>query len=629
MTKTIMILQVGLIVSSAAQVASADSWPQFGGPRRNFQADDSSSTDDYQGKARLRWKIKLGDGLSSLVADDAALFVMYLALGDEENSKQQEQKEVVAAVSRTTGKVLWERSYPCGWIEQQEAFGGRLRSPQATPAIVGDSLITLGFTGILHCWERKTGTIKWKRNVVEDFGAVPVQFGFSSSPMIHAGKVFLLTGGQEGGLLCIDGESGEVQWNVPCGEASYATPTILDIEGDDHIVFVTRNRIVGVSMDRGELLWTYMLPYPGLTNVPTPLAMGDGRLVVSGQGVGGTIQLAIRRNEGEWKATEQWRHNTQFFYCNWHLLNELIIGCNDKLLVALDSDSGKRVGLWRGYENSNLVVSDGRIIILDGEGGLTVMQRDAAGMQVLASHQVLDQRCWTPPTLVDQSLFCRGSDEIVCVQWGDAAEGELLKQKELREANLAFRRSGVASSRPVKLDPVNEIVTAYETDGIDSAWKVYVKHRKEGTDRLSHDSRMQLVELALQEGLVGFAEQVKEHALEDFPESQTENASLRQLFQNKSPRAETETHLGENGLLYVQLAVRNVSHGTLQTEVQGPAKHPFGYGIPFPTGKVRIEKWPVGTRLFMSHNGVRGELLLTVKASDAGKTLQIRPSEAD
>ncbi len=619
-----LILVIAWFASSSASELFATTWPQFGGPNRNFQVTRSSAPQSFDSEPRLRWKVSLGEGLSSLVADESVLYAMYLA---PSNDNKSEQQELVAAIDRVTGEIVWRREYACGWIEEQEAFGGRARCPQATPAILGDNLITVGFTGIVHCWDRESGAVKWKRNMIENYDAVPVHFGFSSSPMVHKGKVYLLTGGKQGGLVCLDGESGEVQWNVPCGEASYATPTVLEMAGGNHVVFVTRDRILGVSADKGEILWTYQLPYQGLTNVPTPLVMGDGQLVASGQGVGGTVRLSINHVNGEWAVDESWRCNTQFFYCNWYMQDDIVIGCNDKLLVALDASSGDRVGRWRGYENSNLVVSGKRVVILDGEGQLTVLRRDAQGLEALSKYQVLKQRCWTPPTLVDRDLYCRGGSEIACVHWHDSAAGEELPRREMRERSLAFRRTDRNSSPAEAVDPVAQITTTYEDGGVDAAWKSYEKLRAGGSGVLSHENRVKIAELALAEGLVGFAEQIKEHTLKDFPDARAKNDILLQLFMEKSPRPKAETHLGENGLLYVQLAVRNTGHTALHTQVKGPARHPFGYGIPFPQGKLRIEKWPVGTRLFTSHNGVQGKLLFTVKKSDAGKILEITPSE--
>ena len=57
--------------------------------------------------------------------------------------------------------------------------------------------------------------LSWQFDLTDRFGSIPVQFGFSSSPIIDDGNIYLLAGGQRGGLVCLDVATGQPRWNVP------------------------------------------------------------------------------------------------------------------------------------------------------------------------------------------------------------------------------------------------------------------------------------------------------------------------------------------------------------------------------------------------------------------------------
>jgi outer membrane protein assembly factor BamB len=605
----------------------AEDWPQFGGPSSNFQLNGEAKLDTDKFVPTFRWKRTLGDGMSSLVASGDLLYTTYLAPPtDIDESKPQQQRahrEVVVALDRSSGNTQWAYEYDAGWIDDQEAFGGRVRSPQATPVIIQDSLVTVGFTGLLHCFDQATGKVKWKLNLIDRFGAIPVQFGFSSSPIEQNGRLIVLAGGEQGGLLSLDVDSGEVQWNLPCQEASYATPVVFSVGETSQVAFVTRNHVIGVKCESGELLWRYPLPKPGLTNVPTPLHVGGGRLIVSGQGCGGTRELKVSRAGERWQVDEGWFSRTQFFYCNWILWDQLIIGCNGDLLVAMDAESGTTVGRWRGFANSNLVAEADKLLILNGNGELITALAKQESLQILSRHQLMDQRCWVPPSVTGQNIFCRAGRQIVCVQMTDDPALAKLKPLRIKQAELSMRPAKGKVSKAEAIDPVDQIISAFEKQGPQPGQDVYVSLRQQGDD-LKLEHRRALAELAVGQGLIDFAKQILSHAVEDFPDLAEARQMQQSMLEEMTPRLSSKTNRGENGLVYVQFRIRNDTWKTVQTYVKGPQEHPFSYGIPFRIGSSRVETWPVGTRLYETEHGIRSSVLLTVEESYAGKTINLK-----
>ncbi|MEM8668488.1 MAG: PQQ-binding-like beta-propeller repeat protein [Planctomycetota bacterium] len=461
----------------------------------------------------------------------------------------------------------------------------------------------------------------WQINLVDQLDAIPVQFGFSASPIIAGGRLYVSAGGSKAGLICMDPKDGNILWNHGFGEASYATPLVTTIQETRQIIVMNRETIDGIEAETGELLWQYSLPKSGLTNVPTPILTDNG-LVVSGQGIGGTVQLTLQKSSSGWSAKEGWFSDFQFFYCNWVLHNETVIGCDGDLLMAFDIKTGKRLGRWRGFAGANVCCRGDQLLVLHGDGRFSSVQIEPTGLVVQTQHMVWDKRVWTPPTLVDDQLFSRCGSLVSRVDLTTGHMGEEIKSNRIARSQLAF-----SSSRPEStsaIEPVERIVSALETQGPDAAWKIYGQLRS--AKRLTIEDHHELVQLAIDNGMTNEARRLAADAQQDYPMSETLSV-IGKMIRDLDRKPRPEISRGKNGLDYVEFAIVNGSEDTLQTYVKGPEEHPFSYGIPLRPGKTRIEKWPVGTKLYHHPDKPRGEVLLKVSRSDAGKTIEVTANQ--
>lgn len=606
---------------SEGPLLTSTAWPQFGGPERNFQSPELFHVAAHN--PTKVWQRTLGDGMSGVVTDGEACYTSYLVPISKEESElpesERSHREALVAMDCTDGKVQWVYEYDAGWIEEQQAFGGRKRAPQATPVIIGRSLIGIGFTGLMHSLDRETGKVLWKVDLFERFGGPRVQFGYSSSPVPFGEYVLVLAGGQRGGLVCLDAATGKEIWNTPCKEASYATPIIWNRPDGRQIVFMTRNRVIGVNADNGSTLWEYRLPGEGLTNVPTPLAIDDVGLIISGQGVKGTRRLDIVREGSEYTAKEAWQSSAQYFYCNWVLCDETLIGCDGDLLLALDVQTGKTLGKFRGYRDTNLIRTATGILAFHGDGDLSTLEIRSNEFRVTGKYHVFEARCWTPPTLLSNHLWCRGDDQLIYLNLGGGDPRAAVVASKIRKPVLLLEPKLSLESEPSQQsstppDALQAILSAFESQGAERAWMVYNQWRDNDADSLSIEQRRRLVELAKAEGLDRFAKQIAEHLAADFP---------KELENEKAKTPSQKTTRGKNGLVYLELGVRNVTNTTIQAYVKGPGKHPFSYGLPLPVGRVRLENWPVGTKLYRTEAGVRKEVLLVVEKQMAGQVFDV------
>jgi len=74
---------------------------------------------------------------------------------------------------------------------------------------------------------------------------------------------------------------------------------------------------------------------------------------------------------------------------------------------------------------------------------------------------------------------------------------------------------------------------------------------------------------------------------------------------------------------YVEVKLKNTRFVRIHTQIKGPKNKKFGYGMPFNPKQVRAENYPVGTKIFKVNKYGLKKLLVTIGASDDGKTIDL------
>ncbi len=364
------------------------------------------------------WTRPFGTGAGRVASDGARLY----ATSAVPKTGAAGAFEVTTALDPATGKTLWEERAPFAPRPGQESFGGSPMRPQATPAVGGGLVFTLGFSGVLQARDAATGKLAWGTDLVESHGATPVQYGFAGSPILEGGKLIVPVGGEHA-AIAFDPATGKVVWASEPAEPAYATPVPLTVAGRAMIAILTRDTLLGLDAATGETLWAYKLKDKGLTNVPTPIALSGGRLLISGQGVDGTRMLRLR-DEGKarmsYAVEEVWaRPKVQFFYTNWAADEQCVYGYpaqGGKRFAALSLDDGKLVSQDISQTDANVVPVGGEFLLCRGDGLLSLGKFTPDGFEARARGKATSGRVWAAPTVAGDAVIVRSDGELACVK---------------------------------------------------------------------------------------------------------------------------------------------------------------------------------------------------------------------
>jgi outer membrane protein assembly factor BamB len=397
----------------SVSVLTAD-WPGWLGPRR-----DGTSTEKiaaWKGTPKVLWRVAVGPGHSSPIVADGKVF-----LHTRVKDKDTEAEEVTAYDSKT-GKLLWARDYPRSKFSSPFGTG-----PQATPSVVDGKVYSFGATGVLTCIDAKAGSIDWKVETQKEFKAKNLFFGAASSPLVHAGKVYVNVGGKGASVVAFDAKNGEVVWKALDDPASYSSGVVLGSGSDEQVVFLTQQGLRGFTAKDGKKLWDFPLVDKLNESSTTPIQAGD--LLLASSITYGMVGLKLEKSDEGLKAKQLWKNPKLTCYFS----TPIPVGKKHVYLVAgslsfrpvshlhcIETETGKI--LWTKekvgkYHAALLRTADNRMLMLSDLGELVLFDADPKEYKELARSQITKgEQIWAHPALVGGMVYFRDEKELICLQ---------------------------------------------------------------------------------------------------------------------------------------------------------------------------------------------------------------------
>ncbi|MGA2588434.1 MAG: PQQ-binding-like beta-propeller repeat protein [Bryobacteraceae bacterium] len=379
---------------------SAQDWPQWRGPHRDGIATGFTEPKAWPEKLDLKWKVTVGEGHSSPVVADGRIYL----------HTRQGDREVVSALRPENGQVIWQESYDAPY-KMNPAATGHGKGVKSTPVVEGGRIFTFGISGILSCFDAKTGKPQWHK----EFG--PPDFGTAMSPVVDGGLVIAHVGTpRQGALTAFDAATGAEKWRWKGDTPAYASPIIVELGGTRQVITQSQHNIVGVSAANGDLLWS--IPYTTMyaQNIVTPVLYHD-TLIFSGIAKP-VIGVKVIKRGAEWTAETVWQNQDLSMYMSSPVVSgDLLFGFSERKkgeFFCLNPSDGTT--LWtsegRQADNAAIVAAGSLLFVLTNDGELTVARQSAKAFEPLHKYEVASSPTWAHPVLLGQGILIKDATTL-------------------------------------------------------------------------------------------------------------------------------------------------------------------------------------------------------------------------
>ena len=464
-----MCIVVGLLLDLMPAPPVAE-WPGFRGPEMNGLALDSKLPDRWSASEHVRWAVEVpGQGWSSPIIAGGVVYVTsaistrpfkkptpgiygndFIAemraaglsnaevnrrLRARDNELPEESDAIrymLYAFDARTGVLRWEREAYKGL-----PIGGRHRKntyASETPFTDGERIyVSFGLNIGLFCFGLD-GTLLWKRTWPPQ--PIYLDFGTGSSPIAHAGHVYLLQDSErESYLLALDAKTGVDVWRVPRTEkstfnrtSSWSTPRIWKNSVRTEIVTTGHGFIQSYGLDGKELWRVARVSMP----LASPVAAGDILFAGTGAqegdaerpffainaGAAGDITLTGGAASSEFV---RWHHPRGSGYTPSPLVHQgrVYLVHDSGVMLVLSADTGKEIYRARvggaGHTFSSSPIATANRIYFPDEEGVTIVIDAGDSYREMAQND-LGAMTLASPAVAGNALFIRTENKLFRIE---------------------------------------------------------------------------------------------------------------------------------------------------------------------------------------------------------------------
>jgi outer membrane protein assembly factor BamB len=409
MTRVVLLSFVLASGFAASQASSAQApgpkpqapeWSQWRGPNRDGISAETGLLQEWPaGGPPLAWKATGGGaGYSSFSTSGGRLYT----LGARDNV------EYVMAFDETTGKKVWEVN------SGRRLSNDRGDGPRSTPTVDGDRLYAFGGSGDLSCLDAATGKRIWAVNVVQQFGGVNPNWGYSESPLVIGDRLLVNVGGRRASIVAFDKQSGQPLWQQHSDEPGYSSPMLLRTGSLAQAVFFTGSRVIAVDPRDGRLLWSYDRVSNRTANIATPVVRENRVFLSSDYGTGAAL-LTVRAAGNIAAADEVYfTREMRNHHASSILVGDHLYGFSSSILTAMQFDSGQVAWRDRSVGKGSLAYADQRLYIYSENGVIGLADASPSGYRERGRFQIDSGALptWSHPIIANGRLIVREQDNV-------------------------------------------------------------------------------------------------------------------------------------------------------------------------------------------------------------------------
>ncbi|MFH1716380.1 MAG: PQQ-binding-like beta-propeller repeat protein [Planctomycetota bacterium] len=411
----------------------AGDWAHWRGPYLNGSADEKNLPATWSKTQNVVWVASLpGHSSATPVIAGGKVFL---------SSTDRESDNLFAlCLDARTGKELWRRKLGASGREVP-------RNNLATPSPVTDGrcVYFMYGSGDLAGLDGE-GNVLWSRNIEAEYGNISVKYGYSSSPLLHGGKLYVLvqrchtayrspkSTALDAFILAVDPKTGTNIFKQPRQSDaqdesldSYSSPLLFQHDGREELVVIGADYVTANDPKTGKEVWRYEYVPEKITrgrNISSP-GIGEG-LLFGARPRGGTGLFALRGG-GEGTLAEEhvaWTFDgptpdvcTPLYYKgNVYILD----GKSSGVLTCLDASTGRQK--WQGKLSSSsapwrasVTAADDKLYCISEAGEAVVLAADDGEFKLLSRIDMEDKPIQASIAIADGRLFIRTANQLFCI----------------------------------------------------------------------------------------------------------------------------------------------------------------------------------------------------------------------
>jgi len=380
--------------------AFSEDWPQWRGPNHNATVTGFVAPSVWPETLTKVWTVEVGKGDASPALVDGKLYTF----------SRIENKEIVRCLNAVDGKEIWQNTYDSIKVT---GVASSHSGPRSSPAVADGKVVTFGVGGVLTCFEASSGRILWRK---QDFTKDLPRHKPATSPLILDGMCIVQVGALKTGMIAaFDLDDGTERWRVDNEPPGYASPAVMVIDGEKHIVALTHENLLGISPADGKILWqSRFVSNITSTNSITPMVFGQNVFIAAKHR--GTRVIRISKLDDGYRAQKLWDKTKVRMAFNTPVTNNGLIFAlgQTKKLFCLNSETGDLV--WKDATRRDhfgtIVNAESVIFLLPSTGVLTAFEPNGEGYKELANYHVSDSPTFSYPVISGNKIYIQDQDAI-------------------------------------------------------------------------------------------------------------------------------------------------------------------------------------------------------------------------
>lgn len=432
MRKVSLVVCLTVLLLAPAFPVLATDWPQWRGPFFNGSTDETDLPTSWSATENIAWVRPLpGPSGATPIISDGKVFVA--------STVSKSGDFVALSLEAHTGEVLWKRQVG---RDGRRFPRNNLASP--SPVTDGKRVFFLYGNGQLAGFDFD-GQPMWSRNIEQEYGNLAIQFGYSNSPFLYDGKLFITVirrnkpyrkpeadGPLDSFVMALDPASGQTLWKqrrptnaFDEGMETYSTPIPFARNGSVELLNTGADFVTAHDPQTGKELWRFEYWREKIRDSRVIPSLVSGAGLVFGSRHKGTSLFALQPPDEDGPANIVWEFDVAvpdcstpcFYRGRLYVLDGMKHG---KVVTCLDAKTGK--SFWqgkiagRGPWRASLSAGDGKLYCINETGEVVVLKAGGDDFEILFETKIDEPRIQSSIAIANGSLYIRTARNLYCIR---------------------------------------------------------------------------------------------------------------------------------------------------------------------------------------------------------------------